>query len=308
MSEFKLKISIGTANIELEGEGTLVQAIFKDLRDTGLGKLLPDSVVLQNSLVENSNEVSNLNDDNGDTKVEQVTKFQQETPELPNIRDVVIKSLPKTEAEWILIYALYASNSGNSVFSNEDIKHVYQETGRWNDNRGKNFSANIKKAVVLGWFTTVNEDAYTLSDVGKQEASGILNRTADPESKKSKRKGQSFTKATYQVVDIAWTQSDREAIKKYINSFAKLTYIELSLAVAWWMKNHNFAEEVDENLVYTVLKTIGHSTSFDIKGSLRNGKNSNHYFVSGDSKGMYKVHHIGEDHLKQLEAHREDNK
>lgn len=36
---FKLKVCIGNANIELEGEGNLVHTIFSELREDGLGKL-----------------------------------------------------------------------------------------------------------------------------------------------------------------------------------------------------------------------------------------------------------------------------
>ena len=34
---FKLKVCIGNANIELEGEGNLVHTIFSELREDGLG-------------------------------------------------------------------------------------------------------------------------------------------------------------------------------------------------------------------------------------------------------------------------------
>ena len=36
---FKLKVCIGNANIELEGEGNLVHTIFSELREDDLGKL-----------------------------------------------------------------------------------------------------------------------------------------------------------------------------------------------------------------------------------------------------------------------------
>ena len=36
---FKLRVCIGNANIELEGEGELVHTIFSELRENGLGNL-----------------------------------------------------------------------------------------------------------------------------------------------------------------------------------------------------------------------------------------------------------------------------
>lgn len=39
MSDFKLNVSIGDVSIQLEGEGSLVQTIFNELRENGLGEL-----------------------------------------------------------------------------------------------------------------------------------------------------------------------------------------------------------------------------------------------------------------------------
>lgn len=41
MSDFKLKIIIGDAQIELEGEGELVHTMFRELRESGLGNISP---------------------------------------------------------------------------------------------------------------------------------------------------------------------------------------------------------------------------------------------------------------------------
>ena len=39
MDIFKLRVTVGDAQIELEGNGELVHTIFQELRDNGLGKL-----------------------------------------------------------------------------------------------------------------------------------------------------------------------------------------------------------------------------------------------------------------------------
>lgn len=39
MPDIKLKIQIGNANVELEGEGAVIQTIFSQLCESGLGAL-----------------------------------------------------------------------------------------------------------------------------------------------------------------------------------------------------------------------------------------------------------------------------
>lgn len=106
----KLKINIGNANVELEGEGSLVHTIFSELREFGLGKL-SNCEPASHSLGQQNNTKDTTREDEQEEAVTQEAK--EKTIEIPNIKDIVMKNLPKTEAEWVLVYALYASNMGS---------------------------------------------------------------------------------------------------------------------------------------------------------------------------------------------------
>lgn len=298
---FKLKINIGNANVELEGEGSLVHTIFSELREFGLGKL-SNCEPATRSLSQQNNTKDTTREDEQEEAVTQEAK--EKAFELPNIKDIVMKNLPKTEAEWVLVYALYASNMGSQTFTADDLRQMYHDTNRYTESRNKNFSTNVRKAVTIDWFTCINENDYALSDVGKNAAYEVIQRSAEPAKQKAKKPGQSFTKASYQIVELGLDQAARNDLKTYFDSFEKLTNIEKSLVIACWLNEHGSVSEVNEHTVFSALKTLSQSTSFDIRASLKNGKNSNSYFTSGTNPGYYKVHHIGEDHVRELEAKR----
>lgn len=141
---FKLKVCIGNANIELEGEGNLVHTIFSELREDGLGKL-SDSVPVEIKNDVSDREIGNniLCEEKNNIEIKEPQI--KETSKLPQINTIVIKNLPKTETEWIVVYALYVSEQGTKIFNKEDLRQLYQDSGRLDENRNKNFSTNIKK-------------------------------------------------------------------------------------------------------------------------------------------------------------------
>lgn len=299
---FKLRVDVGTSHIELEGEGTLVHTIFSELREHGLGKLSSINPA-KDSLQEE--DISEIQKDTSLDSGEKNPSASTLSTNLPNIRDVVIKNLPKTESEWILVYALYRSEQGAKTFTAEDIRQMYHDTNRYTESRNKNFATNIKKCVSDGFFTCVNDTDFTLSATGKDTASSILNRSAEEKNNAKKKKGgQAFAKVSYQLIELNLGQKEREEMKKYFDSFSKLNNIEKALILANWLKIHANISEVNEHTIFSALKTVGHSTSFDIKSSLTNGKNKKNYFTAGSTAGFYMIHHIGEDHIRELEAAR----
>ena len=299
---FKLRVDVGTSHIELEGEGTLVHTIFSELREHGLGKL--SSINPAKDSLQEENLLAMQKDTSPDSE-DKVSSTSTLSANLPNIRDVVIKNFPKTESEWILVYAIYCSEQGAKTFTAEDIRQMYHDTNRYTENRNKNFAANIKKCVSDGFFTCVNDTDFALSATGQDAASGILNRCAEEKTNSKKKKGgQAFAKVSYQLIDLNLGQKEREEMKKYIDSFSKLNNIEKALILASWLKTNANISEVNEHTIFSALKTVGHSTSFDIKSSLTNGKNKKNYFTAGSTAGFYMIHHIGEDHIRELEAAR----
>ncbi|MCC6371061.1 MAG: hypothetical protein IT236_08665 [Bacteroidia bacterium] len=65
-----------------------------------------------------------------------------ELDDFPAMKEIVKRDLPKSESDWVLIYSFYASQFGESPFTEEDIKNLYEQSGRRNNNRIANFSNN----------------------------------------------------------------------------------------------------------------------------------------------------------------------
>jgi len=298
----KLKVCIGNANIELEGEGNLVHTIFSELREDGLGKL-------SNSVpVELKNDVSDKEIDNNipcEEKNNIETKQPQikEDSKLPQINTIVIKNLPKTEAEWIVVYALYASEQGTKVFNKEDLRLLYQNSGRWDENRNKNFSKNIKRAIAEDWFTIVNEDTYSLLEAGKKIAYEIIQRPASSDGGKKAKKSTSSSKTTYAIVDLGLDEKQRQEFKQYLLSFKDINNMEQVALIAYKLTQYGVTE-INADIVFTALRIADLSVSFDLRAALKNAKNLKSYFISGNETGTYKLYHLGEDHVKELEKGR----
>lgn len=178
MSEiFKLRVDIGSAHIELEGEGQLVHTIFSELREYGLGKLSSNALTINSMAPAKEAEIESAHETPvfQDTQIYDTT--QPENIELPDIKNVVIRIKPKTEADWLVVYALYVSKHGTETFTANDLRQMYNTTNRLNKSRSKNFSTNLRKCVSNNLFNCINDDYYSLTDSGKSKACTILNIT-----------------------------------------------------------------------------------------------------------------------------------
>ncbi|MEQ9468435.1 MAG: hypothetical protein RLN88_13555 [Ekhidna sp.] len=108
------------------------------------------------------------------TPTKPVTKSHPK--DLPVMRDIVIRDLPKTESEWILIYAFYTSDYGKSEFRREDLLVKYDESNRRTQQRVKNLTQSIRTLIKQGLIKYINDDDMFMTDVGINKASDILNR------------------------------------------------------------------------------------------------------------------------------------
>ena len=158
---FKLKIDIGSVHIELEGASNCVHAIFSEIRAQGLGKLsIPNYINDNDDNLEIKKEEKELLKDVQLTENKRKSITSENTSELPNINEIVIKDIPQTECEWIIIYALYCSENVTKTFTMEDIRQMYRNTNRYTDSRNKNFATNFKKCVNDNYFSCINDKDF----------------------------------------------------------------------------------------------------------------------------------------------------
>ena len=166
MSEFKLKVSIGNANIELEGEGELVCKFFQELRENGLGELAKTSIM---NTLENGNTTSE-----NPIATQFSTDVNKDSTNYPTLNDIALSDKIKGEQNWVLIYALYASEFGAQSVTKKAIRQMYATTKRATSTRSKNLSTNMKKLVSNQFLSALNNTNFIITDNGKAHAKALL--------------------------------------------------------------------------------------------------------------------------------------
>ncbi|HBZ66621.1 MAG TPA: hypothetical protein DEO70_07270 [Bacteroidales bacterium] len=104
---------------------------------------------------------------------------------LPSLSEVCSTNRPGPEREWILIYALYASDFGKRTISRDDIVLKYEETGRKDQSKINNLTNNIANAIKKGWIDNPESKRFYITPVGITMAYTIATRTAPIKIKKT---------------------------------------------------------------------------------------------------------------------------
>ncbi len=292
----RIKINIGDILVELEGDGIFVKELFSDIRENGFGKLsITTSIKPKNAKVNEIEETSKY-----------YKKENDETPDisddfkLPTLNDIVMKEIIGKESDWLIVYAMYQSEQGEKTFKMEEIRNKYHETNRYTKNRNKNFATNLKKLISEGIISGINETDYKLTDKGIDTARKILFSNGENKKKRKRTNGKHYTKQSFKIIELGLSEDQRTDFKTIFNNFKKISNMEKVLIISHWLKKNLNNDEVDANTIFTMLRIADASASFDIKATLRNAKHINAYYVAGSKKGNYKLHHIGEDHYKEL--------
>jgi hypothetical protein len=186
-NNLKIKIAQGDFSFELEGPAEKVIEQFTDLKENGLGKLASPQ---KTSVIPSGPPARHQHPDGikEDPPLNSSTSSQQKAS--PNgtryisLRDLLLKQLPKSEPEWLLVYAFYSSNYAQNEFTRDDILLKYEETNRKTDNRMANLSNNIKAVVGKDWLRSLNDKDMLVTDEGITTAKEILSRTSSSKPKK----------------------------------------------------------------------------------------------------------------------------
>jgi len=222
--------------------------------------------------------------------------------EFPTLDDLVLRNVPKTEKEWVLIYGFYASSFGKNSFTKEAIKELYKSTKRFTDVRMGNFQTNFKDNAKDKYFSALNTTEFTITDLGKEKAQKIVLEEQDKSTKKQREKDTTPSKKSYSMLNLELTEIEREELKKYFSSYQTKSSMEIVTILANWLKLKKNAEEVGSDEIFTLLRTADQPISFDIDSALSNAKNLKSYFVAGTIKGKFKIHYVGEDLVKKLKT------
>ncbi len=188
MSDLKIKVSLGSFNVELEGPSADVISQFDEIKKNGLGQMVDQlvPVFIQNKKFQDGQTVVGVVDEKDHA---QLTARITQGDEM-SLKNVVIKMLPQYESEWILIYSYYIDLEGKTSFIRADIIAKYEESNRKSAVRMKNLSASINGAVRKNWVVALNDTAYMITETGKMLVRQILARTggtAKPPREKQKK-------------------------------------------------------------------------------------------------------------------------
>jgi len=231
MGNLRIKLKYKSFEIELEGDKDTVQSEFKDIKENGLGNIVVGVDLSEQNLILNSEESQQPN------KVRQIqtaetVDFEDANQNIPSIKDVIMKQLPSSESEWIMVYAFYCTNHGSKTFTSKDILSMYESTKRNTPSRKANISNNIKSLFGKGYFSALNDDDYILTDDGKHQANEIITRTHStplkqnrPKSKSSSEKESTTKKSKsssskFEVLkDLNLRPTDKISLTDYIKNY-----------------------------------------------------------------------------------------
>ena len=176
-SKLRIKLNIGSFNIEIEGASEDVNSQFDDLKKNGLGEIVDQLAPLINSPIQKIN--TKPNSDNTSQEPLLLEEGNTQNIDFTSLQNIVYKQLPNSETEWLLIYSYYLNSEGKNTFARRDFIQKYEESNRKTEQRIKNLSASIKGAVSKNWISALNETDFIITEKGKNYATQILSRKSE---------------------------------------------------------------------------------------------------------------------------------
>lgn len=302
MTDFKLKIVLGEATVELEGEAQLVKEIFADIKETGLGyftKTIPYKEKEQKMI--NSDHVYKNNIISAESS--EFEEFQ-----FPNLKDLTISGNLRSDQDKILVFAYYLSNFGQKEVNETEIKNQFKELNLWTKSIGAHFKANMKKLIADKKMSSYGDVGYTVTQCGQEQAKLIINNEnpALQQRKAKNTKSQKNSAQKYGFIDLNLSTEEKKSLVDLFANKENLSNIDKTLLAAHWYKQCKKIDSLSKDVVFTLFKNANVSTSFSIKDALNNAKKKN-YFFSGQTKGEYEISHIAEEHIENNLLRQDDS-
>ncbi len=263
METLRIKFKLQALEFEIEGPVGTVQTEFSDFKAYVALQLLPKlSPNKLDGAVAYGSEAPPL--------LTMPNTLSIEESELPLLKDIVIKDIPKSEQEWILIYCLYSSNQGKKSFTKEDVRSLFKESGRYTENRRKNFTSELNSLVDENFIKSKNETEYIILDTGVQDAKRILSgspterktarKKVDSKKNKDAVKGQKSSPHTVNFVDFKASNDNIKDLKLFIGEkLPKNQNDHVAVVMYWYLKNKKIKknmlpEEINYFLVIAGIK------------------------------------------------------
>lgn len=312
-----MRFKLHELEFEIEGQQDTVKEEFKNFNENILTQLLSKINITQ---LPNTEKPSIL----ADTKPIEIGQGQfidtKVDADYPTLKDIKMRDLPKSEPEWLLIYAFYASDFGKKEFTRAMLTKMYDDTDRRTDTRIGNIYTNMKGLISGLYVKSTNDTDYIILDTGKKRILEILDGKSvakhngkKPLKPKSKSKSDEVeteviqesikqktkTSPSQQVtfVDLKYNVKEMTSLINYFKAHAAKTQNEeVLLAINWFMENKQNEGATIEEIAY-LLKIGTSKMPGALSQVLINLKGSKINFVEKSAASKYSLTSLGLLHI-----------
>jgi len=160
MENLKIKFKLHALEYEVEGPQDVAREEFKNFNDNILAQLLSKVNVMLTSNIDEHKVLARESEGSRSLTLGNSDTFDHEA--FPTLKDVKLRDLPKSEIDWLVVYAFYASNYGTKEFTREDLLRLYKDTDRRTDNRIRSLSSYIKAALKALYIKSTNDTNFII--------------------------------------------------------------------------------------------------------------------------------------------------
>ena len=304
-----MKFKLNGLEFEIEGKEETVKSEFSQFKEFVAAQLLNKLSVINQQP---------LNTLQGKTakQLEEIADVQTITdPEIPALKEVVKRDLPKTESDWILIYAFYSSEYGEKNFTEKDIRNQYASTGRNSSTRLGNITNNIKSLLNKEYIKVHNDTEYFLKGKGKDYClrilsgnstsktvkrnkvntkgndTNVLGSVEDTKKEKKARGGKAID-----FIDLNFTAEQISSLTKFYESKKpKIQNEEVAVVVKWFCDQLEHEDISLEEINY--LLSICSKVPTALEQVIINMKGSKYRWVAKSENNKVKLTSIGESYV-----------
>jgi len=273
----KLKFKLKELEFEIEGNETTVKEEFWIFKS-----FLTNDVLPQINKIQYPTSTSEII---WEKKVIESKPITLEELDFPVMKQIIHSDLPKTEQEWILIYAFYASNYWEETFTRSNITDFYETSNRKTANRTGNISINLDKILNKGYIKFINDTEYLLKSEGikyvqqilegKSIAKSTISKAHKSKEKQTNTKKKSSSSQECKLdTNLNLRPKGKIGLKDYINQYKKPTSEEKILIFVYYLREELKEENISINQIFTCLKEIGDKIPAHLKQVIRNVKSS----------------------------------
>jgi len=312
MDTLKMRFKLHELEFEIEGQQDTVKEEFRNFNENILTQLL-----------------SKINIANISPAVQPEIPTRKKTIELPEptdvnessdedyptLKDIKIRDLPKSETEWLLIYAFYATGFGKNEFTRAMLAKSYDESDRKTDIRIGNLTKNLNSLVTGLYIKSTNDTSYILLEAGKIKIMEVLEgktvarnhhkKTVKPKTKGSDEEDKTIVEqdtiktktkspgSQIAFVDLKYSVKEMTALINYFKTCsAKTQNEEVLLALSWFMENKSKEGATLEEIAY-LLKIGTSKMPGALSQVLINLKGPKNNFVEKNADGKYSMTSLG---------------